>query len=197
MRNKLWMAMCIFMLCLSCVACEKKEESPKEPELSQMRAICELATMECYYHNVAKYYEEDAEGFLIFKKDKNFWVEYSGIITLGIDASKLNFKIKGDIVEITIPEAKVLDCKVDPDSLTEDSVIIAEKSAKVKAEDQQKAFEEAQDKMLEVASKDDALLANAQQRAQCLIQEYVENVGEVTGVDYQIEWNYIEEGSKE
>lgn len=197
MKNRLFLAVCMLILCMSCVACEKKEEKKKEPELSQMKAICELATMECYYHNVAKYYEEDAEGFFIFKKDKNFWVEYSGIVTLGIDATKLNIKIKGDVVEITMPEAVVLDCKVDKDSLTKDSFIIADDSAKIQAEDQQKAFADAQNNMLDVASKDTVLLSNAQQRAQCLIEEYVENVGSVTGVDYKIEWKYLEGGAQE
>ena len=40
-----------------------------QPELSQMKAISELATMECYYHNVAEYYKEDATGYLLWKKE--------------------------------------------------------------------------------------------------------------------------------
>ena len=36
-----------------------------KPEVSQMKMICELATMECFYHNVAKYKEEDASGYLL------------------------------------------------------------------------------------------------------------------------------------
>lgn len=50
-------------------------------------AICELSTMDCYYHNVAKYFEKDAQkGFLgIGKKDKRFWIEYSGVVQMGID----------------------------------------------------------------------------------------------------------------
>lgn len=197
MKNRLKFMICIFTLCLSCVACDKKEEKVKEPELSQMKAICQLATMDCYYHNVAKYYEEDAEKFLIFSKDKNFWVEYSGVVTLGIDASKLNFKINGDVVEITMPEAEILDCKVDKDSLTEDSFVVAHNSAKVKAEDQQKALDDAQTKMRETASKDAALLESARQRAQNLIEEYVNNIGSVTGVDYTIEWKYVDGGAQE
>ena len=48
-----------------------------------MKAICELATMKCYYHTVAKYKEENAEQFLWMSKDKKFWVEYSGIVPPG------------------------------------------------------------------------------------------------------------------
>lgn len=70
----------ILTLALSfiCVSCAKKQTI--KPQVLQMKSICELATMECYYHNVAKYTEEDAEGILFWKKDKKFWIEYSGIV---------------------------------------------------------------------------------------------------------------------
>ena len=62
------------LLSLSVAACGGKEQelANMEPEVSQMKAICELAVMDCYYHNVAKFEEEDAEGFLFWKKDKKF-----------------------------------------------------------------------------------------------------------------------------
>ena len=49
-----------------CTACQNpvEEKIDVEPQLSQIRSICELATMECYYHNVAKFYEKDAAGIL-------------------------------------------------------------------------------------------------------------------------------------
>ncbi len=51
---------------LGCTACGQKEEAPTvELDVTEMRAICELSTMDCYYHNVAKYFEKDAQkGFL-------------------------------------------------------------------------------------------------------------------------------------
>ena len=46
---------------LGCTACGQKEEAPTvELDVTEMRAICELSTMDCYYHNVAKYFEKDA-----------------------------------------------------------------------------------------------------------------------------------------
>ena len=65
----------LFLLCLfSCTACNKRDSQivNMEPKTSQMKAICELAVMDCYYHNVAKYYEKDASGILWWKKDKHF-----------------------------------------------------------------------------------------------------------------------------
>ena len=49
--------------CFLLTSCSQENESSvpekiPEPEITKMRSICELATMECYYHNVAKFYEE-------------------------------------------------------------------------------------------------------------------------------------------
>jgi len=40
-----------------------------------MKTIANLAVMDVYYHNVAKFKEEDVKGVLLWKKDKHFWVE--------------------------------------------------------------------------------------------------------------------------
>ena len=71
----------VWLLCTTllatCTACSKDEEkiADVEPQLSQMKAICDLAVMQCYYHNVAKYKEENASGFWLWAKDKHFWIE--------------------------------------------------------------------------------------------------------------------------
>lgn len=180
---------------LSCTACGQKEEAPTvEPDVTEMRAICELSTMVCYYHNVAKYFEKDAQkGFWgIGKKDKHFWVEYSGVVRMGIDASLVNIKVEDTLVTITIPEAKVLKCTVDSDSLSQDSYIVDTDSAKVKAADEVLNFAEAQRQLEETAAKDKTLLANAQQRAKSLLKEYINNIGEAVGKEYKIDWIYVD-----
>lgn len=151
-----------------------------------MRSICELSSMQCYYHTVAKYFEKDAEGSLWWKKDRRFWVEYSGIVTLGINTSLLEMEIVGDQVIITMPEAEVQGCKVDENSLTEESFIIDKKSADVLAEHQTAAFEEAQTRLWESAQKDSALLTSAQDRAKELLENYVKNIGELMGRTYTV-----------
>ena len=180
---------------LSCTACGQKEEAPTvEPDVTEMRAICELSTRDRYYHNVAKYFEKDAQkGFWgIGKKDKHFWVEYSGVVRMGIDASLVNIKVEDTLVTITIPEAKVLKCTVDSDSLSQDSYIVDTDSAKVKAADEVLNFAEAQRQLEETAAKDKTLLANAQQRAKSLLKEYINNIGEAVGKEYKIDWIYVD-----
>lgn len=197
MKKILMKTMLIMGACFSITACAKKSE-PKEiaPQISQMKSICELATMKCYYHNVAKYIKDNASGHLLWKKDRKFWVEYSGTVTIGIDTSLVDIKVDGEEVTITIPSAKVLGCKVNADTLNEDSFIVAADSAEVEAEHQTEAFKEAQTKMQEEASSDTVLLANAQQRAQKLLEDYVNNIGNSVGKTYSIKWIYLSEAEE-
>jgi len=183
----------ILVILLSCVGCGKQEEKKNmEPQVSQMKAICELAVMDCYYHNVAKYLEEGVEGSLWWKKDKHFWVEYSGVVKLGIDVSLVNIEVADTQITITLPEAKVLGCKVDSASLNKDSFIIDKDSVEPGADDEVKAFELAQAKLEEMASNDKTLLASAQQRAQALLEDYIYNIGNAVGKNYSIKWIYLD-----
>lgn len=188
-------AFCMLLIfCSSLLACGEIPSVAVEPQVSQMRAICELATMECYYHNVAKYYQDGGTGaFGIEKKDKHFWMEYSGKLIIGVDASLITMTIEDTVVTITMPPAFVKNCTVDSNSLTTDSYVVAKDSAKIKASDQTKAVEEAQENMKISAASDAVLLLNAQQRAQMLIEDYVHNIGNVFNVDYTISWVHVNE----
>ena len=182
----------IIMMCFSSVSCAKEIKNIA-PETSQMKSICELAVMECYYHNVAKYKEENATGILWWEKDRHFWMEYAGVVTIGVDTSLMNIEVKDENVTITIPPAKVLGCKVDETTLTEDSFIVAQNSAKVEAEHQTEAFKSAKDKLESEAKSNFTLLAAAQQRVQKLLEDYVTNIGNSVGKTYKIKWSAISE----
>ena len=181
----------IIMMCFSSVSCAKEIKNIS-PETSQMKSICELSVMKCYYHNVAKYKEENATGMLWWEKDRHFWMEYAGVVTIGIDATQLSIEVEDENVTITIPPAKVLGCKVDETTLTEDSFIVAKNSAKVEAEHQTEAFKSAKDKLESEAKSNFTLLAAAQQRVQKLLEDYVTNIGNSVGKTYKIKWIYLE-----
>ena len=185
----------IIMMCFSSVSCAKEIKNIS-PETSQMKSICELSVMKCYYHNVAKYKEENATGMLWWEKDRHFWMEYAGVVTIGIDATQLSIEVEDENVTITIPPAKVLGCKVDETTLTEDSFIVAKNSAKVEAEHQTEAFKSAKDKLESEAKSNFTLLAAAQQRVQKLLEDYVTNIGNSVGKTYKIKWIY-REGAEE
>lgn len=177
--------------------CGPSEKAPAlQPDVSQMQAICELSVMECYYHNVAKFYDEDAERFLFWTKDKEFWIEYSGTVRLGIDADQVSIEVNGDTVTVALPEVKVLGCEVDSDSLSKDSYIVADGSAKVTADDQTKAFAAAQEDMEKTAAADSTLLAMARNRARNLLEDYIQNVSALAGHPYTIAWQDVQTNSQ-
>ncbi len=193
-KNNLVILSLISALLLSVTGCgrEEKPEVTAQIESSQMKAICELAVMDCYYHNVAKYFEEDAEGILFWQRDKKFWIEYSGVVSIGFDTSLLQMEVDGSVVNITLPEAKILNTKVDENSLSEESFYVDKSSAAVTAEDQTAAFADAQAKMIEMASSDTALFAEAERRVEILLGKYVDKIGEMLETEYSIVFHYIE-----
>ena len=169
----------------SLAACAQKEEKPAELDVSQMKAICDLAVMDCYYHNVAKFKEEDAAGALWWKKDKHFWVEYDTVVTLSIDASLVEIAVDGTDVTITLPAATVQGGGIDSETF---SYIVAKGSAPIVSDDEQYALVAAKQDLMNRVKSDTALLDSAQQRAKELLTQYIENIGEEMGQEYNVTW---------
>ncbi len=174
--------------------CQHFTRIDKSLEIKEMRAITELATVECFFHNVAKSNESTNKIWYEFWKKENikFWVEYEGIVKIGIDASQLKMEVDGEVVRITLPEAMVLDAKVDPESLNENSFYYDSKSYKPNASQQTEAFKQAQEDMKETAQSNNALLANGRENAKELLENYVNTISDATGIHYTIEWIYPE-----
>ena len=158
-----------------------------------MKTICQLAVLECEYHNLAKFEQKDASKFLWMTKDKRFWVEYSATAVLGIDADQVSMELQGDVVNITLPKAQVLDCNVNGDSLSKDSYIVDKDSAPVTAEDEVYAFQEAQDGLQKTVEADSDMLDLAQTRVEELLKNYVTSLAKATGTEYRVEFHYLEE----
>ena len=174
----------LISLLSGCGKSEDKEAAKStEPDIMQVRSICKLATVECYYHNVAKSEKPAGTGIWHFgEKDRQFWIEYTGTVKLGIDMSKVQMKVNGTDVTVTIPEAEVQQVNVDDDSYNSDSYIFSEDGInknEITAEDATGAVEE-----------NTALLVNAQERAKKMIENYIMQLGETTGTEYQITWKY-------
>ena len=91
-----------------------------------------------------------------------------------------------------IPEAKVLSSKPNPDSITKDSYYYAKNSAIADADDQTKAYKKAEKEMEKTAANDTVLLAQAQQRVQSMLEDYVKNMGTMLGKEYTITWDIKE-----
>ena len=127
------------------------------------------------------------------EKDRQFWIEYTGTVKLGIDMSKVQMKVNGTDVTVTIPEAEVQQVNVDDDSYNSDSYIFSEDGInknEITAEDATGAVENARNEMIKTAEENTALLVNAQERAKKMIENYIMQLGETTGTEYQITWKY-------
>ena len=208
-KNRLVAIICASLLslgaCTTLVGCngiENKKEVQTEtevvngPELSQIRAICELATLECYYHNVAKSTKTKGSGLSHFgEKERKLWIEYTGVAKIGIDMSKVKMSVDGTNVTITVPEAKIINYEVS--SISKEDFIYSKDSwfnkNPISVEEETKAVEDAQEAMKLSVERNTSLLVSAQERAKVLIENYIRHLGEASGVSYRIEWEYSEE----
>ncbi len=184
----------IMLLC--CVACGKTEVPEINPDEGKIKSICQLSVMECYYHNVAKVNELNAEKLLWITKNRHFWVEYTGVVTFGIDASKVKMEVSGKEITLTMPKAEVLKYKIESNSLDQNSYIVDKDSAKVTHEHITAALSDAQEKLKKQAESDDTLLSMAQNRAKELLEAYVKNLAMASGNaenEYTINWVYLDD----
>ncbi len=198
MNNRKRLCTVFFILLLfSLIGCSvtsqsNQEQADKKTEplnLGQLKSVCELATLECYYHNTAK--SSTDKKILFWNTNKKLWMEYSGIVKIGIDISRLDLDISGQVVTITLPEAKIISCKVDDASLSEDTFYTEQTglgAEPITAQDQTDAFAKAQQTMLEEVEKDESLLFQAQERARTLLLHYVKNIGDTIGIEYEVKW---------
>ena len=188
-RKKIFCLLVISMLCIGGCG-DKNQKKEEEADFSAISSVCELATLKCYYHNVAKS-ETEASGLFkwLGKGYKKIWTEYSGIVELGIDVSKVSVEkpTADGVVKVTIPDAEILSVDLDEDSMGE-PLTDTGFMTKITKEEETEALAEAQNHMEETAKENGNLLNQAKERAKSLIEGYVKNVGEQIGKEYTVEW---------
>ena len=194
--TKTWMLLVgTVVLCLT--GCGKETQTA---DFSGVTSVCELATLKCYYHNVAKAETEASSIFAKWLKTgyKKIWTEYSGIIEYGIDISQVTVSEpdKNGVVTVTMPDAQVLNVDVDEDSLgtplTDTGFLTS-----VTTEEKTTTLAGAQEAMEQQAKENTEMLSQAKARAKTLIEEYIKNVGESIGEEYTVEWKDAEPGMTE
>lgn len=178
--------------CGSSKETQVNEIKSSDISLNKMQSVCELATLECFYHNTAKY--KDTDKILWWNTKTELWIEYSGVVKIGIKPEKLDMSVDGNVVTVTIPDAEIISYKVHPDSLDPGKYIVGQEglgAKSIKAKDQTEAFKAAEQNMKETVEEDYTLLLQGQQRAQELIERYIKNVGDIVGKDYVVKWNKL------
>lgn len=187
---------CVILITLLSINCLFGCGSQKQkPDFSSIKSVCELSTLKCYYHNVATY-EKNAHGLLkVFgSRYKKIWIEYSGIVNLGIDINKVDISEPdtNNVITIKIPDAEVQSTSLDKSTLSEP---LTDKGVftKITTEEKTEALSSAQQNMKETAQKDTSLLAQAKEHAKLILQGYINNLGEEFNEEYTIKWVDVSE----
>ena len=169
-------------------ACAEEEIVPVLKE-EDIRAVCELATLECYYNNVAKI-EKKASN--IFQKDRKMWIEYEGVARIGIDMREMTISITGNTITMTMPKAKILSIKPNKEKLNEDSYVSSADGWLIKnpvtVEEQEDAIAKGQQEMETAVINNAGLFERAESRAKKLIENFIAQMGEIIGQEYTIIW---------
>ena len=169
-----------------------KKEDISTVEFSAVDKICELSTLRCYYHDVAEY-EKQPDGLFqygLFKYGyKKFWIEYDGIVELGIDVDKVqvNQPDENNIVYVYVPDARIIDVNADKDTMS-DPIVETGKFTSTTTEEKTKAFSDAQKTMRKNAEANNALLKQAKVNAMKLLEQYIVNVGQQMDQIYTVKW---------
>ena len=162
----------------------------KSSDYSKIEKICNLATVEVYYHNVAEKIDEASTIGKIFGNIgyKKYWLEYDAVIEYGIDAKKVkiekpNFKNE---VKVYLPEAEVLG---EPRLIKEyikdpatDSGFLTSVSNADKIEAVEKSI-----KTLKTKANDDKEHRDlAYERAKKFFENYIVSAGKEIGTNYKV-----------
>lgn len=190
MKRILMIVIAYAMVISLLVSCSKNTVD-KVPDIEQVKSICELATLECYYNNVAKMTVEAGKGITHWgEKDRELWIEYEGFAKVGVELSKVSIKIDENKVKIFMPKSKVLETGVF--EINSDSYYISEdgwfNKNKIDTEKQQEAVEKAQSKMEKSIKNNSVLFEQADKKAKSLIENYIKEIGKISNIEYEIEW---------
>lgn len=171
----------------------QEDNNVNSPDLLQIRSICKLATLECYYHNVAKSKKSAGTGLThLGEIERDFWVEYDGTVKIGVDMSRGSMDVDGANVTIYMPEAEILSIKLESESIG-NTITSPDSWNKnpIDEEDVTNTVNSAQESIKEEIEKDSSLFADAQDRAKKLIGNYINKLGETTGTKFTVNWETV------
>lgn len=165
-----------------------------QPSLVQIRNICQLAVLKVYFHNVAKAVKPAASGASgWFQQDREFWFEYSGYAEVGIDMSRVSMEFEDGVVYVTLPPVELIGgVVIDSSSYDIDSVIVEGEDwynfnhNDISAADLTDAINTANYEMQSSIMSNNTLIMNAQQRAEDLIENYINQVGKCADTTYRV-----------
>ena len=174
------------ILCITACA------NPK-PKLDTIKQICELETLTVKCNDVVKGKKKAGKGWThILEKDRVYWIEYTGIVEMGVNADDAVIEVSDDKVYITLPEAEVLDVYVDPESINKDSIYVSNDNFinpnEFTVKNQSKIIKAAQKQLETAFEKDKEIKEETTRATKKAIENYVNKLGESFDIDYEIIW---------
>lgn len=174
------------------------ETTPVIPDVGQIQYICQIATVQCYYHNVATARKQPGSGIAhLGEQETPFWFEYSATATFGIEAGSITMNIEGDEIYVHLPHATILDGAVNviPDSVS-DPVCRPNawyrNDVEITAVDVTNAMSRANDRIYDQIVNDPYIINIADSQAQSLIQNYIDQIVSLSGREYEVHFVYDE-----
>ena len=192
MLKRICIILLIAVIAIGITACTNPFSSDR-PQLDTIKEICELETLTVKCNDVIKAEKKAGEGWEhLLETDRKYWVEYTGLVEMGVNAEDIEIKVKGNRVYIDLPEAEVLDVHVDDDSINEDSIYVSNdrfiNPNKISAEEQTDIIREAQEQLKTAFEDNEEIKAEATQATKTAIENYIDKLGESFDVDYVIIW---------
>lgn len=185
MKKRISVIFAFLVIVMALCACQPAEKTMLSEE--NIKGICELASLKCYCNNVAKIEKEPDN---IFQVKREMWIEYEGVVTLGINMDELQIHVSGDSVTIDMPQVRILSSEfgeIDPDSYytSEDSWFIHNQ---ISTEEQNEAVHKSQEEMKNKIMNDAGLIAKAEGKIKQTIEQYINQIGQLNGQEYTVVW---------
>ncbi len=191
---------CLFLISLTSLfalsGCKQQTPEPESIESSQIRQIAELSTLECYYHNVAKFEQEaGGMGWLGNMGYKRMWFEYTATVEIGINVNEISISgpDENGVYTVTLPQAEVLtNPQIDEDSFSEP---LSERGwfTDITNEDRMEALREAQETVVRPSTTMKACYFRPVNVRKTLSSVFIVNYGETVGEEYSVRFVDAEE----
>lgn len=184
--NRLVLTICGIVLALAALAgaffggirYNKVQNEKKKPTVDTVAlaedlvSIAELATTEYTYSNTVKYDSHlDFYGYRIPFTTNSFVISYDGVVKAGVDLSKAQINLEGEMITITLPDARIISHEIDYDSIKAmdesysffNKITITDYSS----------FTRDQNSVMEKKALDSGLLEKAKENAVTVVESFV------------------------
>lgn len=161
-------------------SCQKNVNVESAFDVNSLKALSDLAVLECKFNNVAKINQPKGIGILHFgETDRKIFMEYEGQVRIGVDIGEVIEKYDQNSRTITIPKAKIISISDNSHSyknyISKDGLI----NRNIVNDDEFKnAITESKLKMQSIVRDNNLLMKRAQVLAESQIKHFISTFGE-------------------